>query len=285
MEKLTSSEPGFAPVPIRLLADKRISDPTTIAVYCALASFIDYGTGKCFPSLRTIGERARCSDDTARRHVEFLVQLEYVVKRSGKDTGKPNVYHLADAWGRQATEPMQQGCRTHAAGGTAPVPDKRDLLNENQKREREARPVEALPPVNSSSPEPTPISLSALFARIKQEAWSRRAPLVIGRDWSTGIAELVKGGASEAELIQAFTACVEAEPERVTFFPRDFLKWRKASRKSTERDHRAQSRDDDAQQRVRQADEERQRILAEQESEQGRALVEASLAALPWKRR
>ena len=213
------------------------------------------------------------------------MQLGYVVKQSGKDTGKPNVYHLADAWGRQVTEPTQGGYRTHAVGGAAPVPDKRDLSNKTQQREREAQPAKAPLPVNSSPPEPAPISLSALFARIKQEAWSRRAPLVIGRDWSAGIAELVKGGASEAELIQAFTACVETEPERVTFFPRDFLKWRKASRKRAELDHGAQSRDDDARERVRQADGERQRILAEQESEQGQALVEASLAALPWKRR
>ena len=74
MDKVTAAAPGFALVPTRLLTDKRITDPTTITVYCALASFADYGTGKCFPGLRTIGARARCSEDTAARHVALLAR-------------------------------------------------------------------------------------------------------------------------------------------------------------------------------------------------------------------
>ena len=46
------------------------------------------------------------------------------------------------------------------------------------------------------------------------------------------------GGVSEEEILKAFTACIETAPERVTFFPRDFLKWRKVSRTRRPREQR-----------------------------------------------
>lgn len=138
--RVTSDAPGFAPVPLRLLQDERIKDPSTVAVYVALASFIDYGTAHCFPSLRTIGERARCSADAAARHIGLLVSLGYAEKTSGKEAGKSNTYRLTDPWGRkQGAELVQEGCRMDAVGGAAPVPDKRDSLNQTQEKEREAR--------------------------------------------------------------------------------------------------------------------------------------------------
>ncbi len=103
---------------------------------------------------------------------------------------------------------------------------------------------------------------------------------MVGRDWSEGIEELARSGIPEDELIQAFTACIETAPERVSFFPRDFLKWRKVSRERLSRDREVQHR-----KREREAVEwERERILAEHRDPQSAARIEAAIASLPWKR-
>ena len=75
-----------------------------------------------------------------------------------------------------------------------------------------------------------------------------------------GIRELMSGGVSEEEILGAFTACIEMAPERVTFFPRDFLKWRKvlrAHRKSEQRE--AQMREE---RQVREGDRAREQRAA-----------------------
>ena len=160
-----------------------------------------------------------------------------------------------------------------------------ELDPENQEREeRVRRPAARLSlPGQTPAPESVP-SLSSLLKRMKQEAQTRKTPLVVGRDWSEGIAELTRSGIPEDELIQAFTACIESAPERVTFFPRDFLKWRKASCERLLRDRglQDQKREKEAVQREREA--EREKILAEHRDPQGAALIEAAIASLPWKR-
>ena len=140
-----------------------------------------------------------------------------------------------------------------------PIPD----LNPDKKPEREKahRTAEALPlPVGATAPERPP-SPFYLVEKMKAEAQARRAPLVIGRDWTAGLAELVKAGTTEAELLEAFTTCIEAAPERVSFFPRDFLKWRKASRAHEERRPRPVNIEE-IRERERRAAEERAAALA-----------------------
>ena len=276
--RVTLDAPGFAPVPLRLLQDERIKDPSTVAVYVALASFIDYGTARCFPSLRTIGERARCSSDAAARHIALLVSLGYAEKTSGKETGKPNTYHLVDPWGRrEGTVPARQGCRMDAVGGVAPVPDKQDSMNETQEQ-REARTPQPTGPASEPS-----VSLSPIIARIKAEAQAIGAPpSFIGKAWSAGILELQRSGVVDSELLEAFRACIEQAPDRVTFFPRDFLRWRKVSRERMRRQPESRSVSGNVQ---RERDAERARILEEQESEQGRELVAQAVARLPWRQR
>ena len=79
-------------------------------------------------------------------------------------------------------------------------------------------------PGQTPAPKPVP-SLSSLLKRIKQEAQARRAPLGCRAGLVGGHRRaLARSGIPEDELIQAFTACIESAPERVTFFPRDFLK-------------------------------------------------------------
>jgi len=123
-----------------------------------------------------------------------------------------------------------------------------------------------------------------LLTRIKQEAQARGAPLVVGRDFSAGIVELVKAGTSETELLEAFTACIEELPEKVSFFPRDFLKWRKASRAHDRQRIEHLQAFKDRQAREQQAQQERAQIRAEQESKEGRATIAQALEGLPWRR-
>jgi len=154
-----------------------------------------------------------------------------------------------------------------------------------EKQEREERVHR--PAAKLSLPGQTPAlesvpSLSFLLKRMKQEAQAQGAPLVVGRDWSEGIAELARNGIPEDELIQAFTACIESAPERVTFFPRDFLRWRKVSRERLSRDRQHQKRERESFEREREA--ERERILAEHRDPQSAARIEAAIASLPWKR-
>jgi hypothetical protein len=281
---ITSDAPGFTPVPLRLLQDERIKDPSTIAVYVALASFASYGTAQCFPSFRTIGKRARCSADAVARHVELLVSLGYVEKASGKEAGKPNTYHLTDAWGRkQGTELVQEWCRMDAVGGAAPVPDKRNSMNETQEREREARTPQGA--VAGAACEPSTISLSSIIAKMKTEAQAQGAPpSFVDKAWSAGILELCRSGVGEGELLEAFKACLEQAPDRVTFFPRDFLKWRKVCRDriARERQHKEKKQVTEALAKVREA--EGQEILRERGDPQVAARIEAEIARLPWKR-
>jgi hypothetical protein len=134
---------GFAPAPLDLLDDPRVTDPTTVAVYVALASFASYTSADCYPSLETIGKRAKCSDTTAWRHIQLLVELRYVKVTSGASRREPNTYHLVDPWGRRAPEPAEHftGEVVHSAGETlsvSPVNEERDPLNETQERKRAA---------------------------------------------------------------------------------------------------------------------------------------------------
>jgi len=281
---VTSDAPGFAPVPLRLLQDERIADPSTIAVYVALASFADYGSGDCFPSLATIGRRAHVKEQTVRRHISRLVELGYLVKTSGKDRGRANTYHLVDPWGRkQGQPPVIGGSVTGELGGRSPVVDKRD--SENKTQQRESAPTS--PSVFHAIRQGAALSFSCgLLAKLRQEAQERGAPpSFIQKSWWKEILELQRSGVGEGELLEAFRVCLEQAPERVTFFPRDFLKWRKASREHTarERQQQQQKRANEVIEQARQA--EREKILSEHRDPQAAARIEAAIARLPWKRR
>jgi len=109
-------------------------------------------------------------------------------------------------------------------------------------------------------------------------------PSFIGHDFSVGIGELVKGGIFADELMQAFTACIEIAPERVTFFPRDFLKWRKVSRERRAREQRQDHSKEKRQASEEELAKEREQILREREDPYWQAQIEAAIAQLPWRR-
>jgi hypothetical protein len=179
---------------------------------------------------------------------------------------------------------MEKPKRAEGSAQTGgPIPDSK----QDKKPEREERaPRPETCPLPVQAPPHHAASLSSLLTRIKQEAQVRGAPLVVGRDFSAGIVELVKAGTSETELLEAFTACIEKLPEKASFFPRDFLKWRKVSRAHDRQrlDFEHLQAFEERQEREEQAKEERAQIRAEQESEEGRELVAAAVARLPWKR-
>lgn len=181
-----------------------------------------------------------------RRILDSLISQGVIVKgnHNARAYDRTCWYALADESLLQLDSPKEDApiCRNQqmempkpanasAETGT-PIPD---LLPDGKQEEREGRPADALLLPVGARAEPVP-ALPSLLRRIRQEAQARGAPLVIGRDFSAGVSELVKGGATADEILEAFTACIEELPEKATFFPLDFLRWRKASRKREEED-------------------------------------------------
>jgi DNA-binding transcriptional ArsR family regulator len=71
--------------------------PHTLAVYMALARFADWTTGQCFPSLSKIAKAAGMSEDTARKHLTILVEVNLItiVERQREDGSQTsNLYTL-----------------------------------------------------------------------------------------------------------------------------------------------------------------------------------------------
>jgi hypothetical protein len=91
-------------------------------------------------------------------------------------------------------------------------------------------------------------------------------------------------GVSGKEILRAFTACIETAPERVTFFPRDFLKWRKVSRAYRPTQQRENQRREERQAREHDRAREREQLLREREDPYWQEQVAAAIAQLPWRR-
>ena len=242
--------------------------------------------------MATIGKLARCARETVARSLTHLEVRGYL-KRTARfrpDGGvTSNVYQLMSI--EAHPYPVTQADTPCELESQPPVSHdhtnyiQSELDPENQEREERVRRPAARLSLPGQTPAPKSVpSLSFLLTRMKQEAQARRAPLVVGRDWLEGIDELARSGIPEDELIQAFTACIETAPEKVSFFPRDFLKWRKASRERPARDRwlRHQKREREEGERERKA--EREKILAEHRDPQSAERIEAAIASLPWKR-
>jgi hypothetical protein len=87
---------GFVRVPNWLIDD---SDLTLheLAVYLVLLRFRDPSTGKCFPGMSTIADRARISRKTVERAIPKLETrgMIRVERRSSLQENKPNIYTVA----------------------------------------------------------------------------------------------------------------------------------------------------------------------------------------------
>ena len=207
-------------LPFTLIENIILEDQTLsrvdILVYLAIAKHAD-GEGTCWPSMATIGKLARCARETVARSLSHLEARGYL-KRTARfrpDGGvTSNVYQLMPI-GAQPY-PVTQADTPCELESHPPVRHdhtnyiQSELDPENQEREERVRRPAARLSLPGQTPAPKSVpSLSFLLTRMKQEAQARRAPLVVGRDWSEGIAELARSGIPEDELIQAFTACIE----------------------------------------------------------------------------
>ena len=272
-----------------ILEDQTLSQ-VDILVYLAIAKHAD-GEGTCWPSMATIGKLARCARETVARSLTHLEARGYL-KRTARfrpDGGvTSNVYQLKTIGAQpysltQAAPPCELESHPPVSHDHTNYIQS-ELDPENQEREGRVRRSAAKLSLPGQTPAPESVpSLFFLLKHIKQEAQARVAPLVVGRDWSEGIAELARSGIPECELIQAFIACIETAPERVTFFPRDFLKWRKISRTRRAREQRHyQVREE----QVRESDlaSERKQLLREREDPYWQDQVAAAIAQLPWRK-
>jgi len=269
-----------------ILEDQALG-PVDILVYLAVAKHAD-GEGTCWPSMATIAKLARCARETVARSLKHLEAQGYL-KRTARfrpDGGvTSNVYQLMPIEAKRYPPVTQDDTPCDPESHPPVIVDHTNYiqseLDPREKREAPLAPAKRPSQVKGSAGAP----LSSLLRRIRQEAQRQGAPpCFIGHDFSAGIGELVRSGVPEDELVQALTACIETAPDRVTFFPRDFLKWRKVSRERRARDQRQ----DHGREKRKASEEERakewEQILREREDPYWQAQIEAATAQLPWRR-
>jgi len=266
--------------------------PVDILVYLALAKHSD-GEGACWPSLPTIARLARVHRSSVAQAIKRLEARGYLKRpaRFRPDGGvTSNAYQLMPLEA-QKYPPIAQDDTPRRPQRLAPVAQDDSnythLERDPSKERAEKAPRPAQTPQRAPEPsyELTPDFLSPLLERIRQEAQARGAPpCFVAGEWSSGIRVLVTGGVSEEEILRAFKACIETAPERVTFFPRDFLKWRKVSRTRAQREQREDQ--DKKERRVLVCDRarEREELLREREDPYWQERIEAAVARLPWRR-
>lgn len=274
-----------------ILEDQQLG-PVDILVYLALAKHAD-GEGTCWPSMATIAKVARVCRTKAFQAIKHLEACGYL-KRTARfrpDGGvTSNAYQLMPLEARRYSPVSQDD--------TPPLPQQHPPIHQvntnythlelDPCKERALRaPRIAQTPQNAPEPshELASDSLSPLLKRIKQEAQARGAPpCFIAGEWSSGIQALMTNGVSGKEILRAFTACIETAPERVTFFPRDFLKWRKVSRAYRPTQQRENQRREERQAREHDRAREREQLLREREDPYWQEQVAAAIAQLPWRR-
>jgi hypothetical protein len=274
-----------------ILEDQALG-PVDILVYLALAKYAD-GEGTCWPSMATIAKVARVCRTKAFQAIKHLEACGYLKRtpRFRPDGGvTSNAYRLMPLEAKKYPPVSQEH--------TPPLPQRQppvhpvntnythlELDPSKESAEKASRPAKTHRTAYEPSHVLAPDSLSPLLERIRQEAQARGAPpCFIAGGWSSGIRALMTGGVSEEEILRAFTACIEAAPERVTFFPRDFLKWRKVSHAYRMRNQREGWGREERQARERDRVREREQLLLEREDPYWQEQVAAAIAQLPWRR-
>ena len=268
-----------------ILEDQALG-PVDILVYLALAKHAD-GEGTCWPSMVTIARVARVCRSKAFEAIKHLEACGYLRRtaRFRPDGGvTSNTYQLMPMETRKYP-PVAQDDTPRIPDRLPPVHQVDTNYTHLKLDPSKERAEHAPRPAPATLHELAPVSLSALLERIKQEAHARGAPpCFIGGGWCSGIGQLVKGGVGEEEILSAFRACIETAPERVTFFPRDFLKWRKVSRQRRAEEQEKDQGREDRLVREREQAREREKLLREREDPYWQAQMEAAIAQLPWRR-
>jgi len=263
--------------------------PVDILVYLAVAKYAD-GEGTCWPSMATLAKLARCARGTVAKSIARLEAHGYLRRtpRFRPDGGvTSNAYQLMPSEAKRYPPVSQDD--------TPCLPDKQPPVSQDDTNytHLELDPNKEKAPQPAQTPQATPepvceiaaVSLSVLLEQIKQEAQARGAPACfIAGGWTTGIQALVAGGVSQEEILKAFTACIETAPERVTFFAKDFLKWRKVARTRMVRQHREDQGREERQARQCDRAREREQALRDREDPYWQDQVAAAVAQLPWRR-
>jgi hypothetical protein len=263
--------------------------PADILVYLAIAKYAD-GEGACWPSMATLAKLARCARCTVAKSIAHLEVLGYLRRtpRFRPDGGvTSNAYQLMPLEAKRYPPVAQEDPPPLPQRQPPVAQEDTNYIHLELDPSKESAPRPAETP--QASPEPVreiaAVSLSVLLEQIKQEAQACGAPpCFIAGGWAIGIQALVADGVSHEEILKAFTACLETAPERVTFFPKDFLKWRKVSRTRVIRDQREDQRSKDRQARECDRAREREQALRDREDPYWQEQVEAAIAQLPWRR-
>lgn len=136
---------GFVRLPNWLIDE---SDLTLheLAVYIVLLRFRDHRTGKCFPGISSIADRARISTKSVHRAIKGLEDRHMirVERRSTVTENRPNVYTVAFAADTKPADNSARGKR---------VP-KRTRPTTSDPRDSESLPTDSqsLPPGTPSPP-------------------------------------------------------------------------------------------------------------------------------------
>lgn len=78
----------FVMIPLKIFTDGCYLTPKARAVYCALKTFENKKTGRCFPSIKTISERSGYKKDAVIEGLKELEEFQWIVrnKHKGKST-------------------------------------------------------------------------------------------------------------------------------------------------------------------------------------------------------
>lgn len=272
----------FIAVDKPVLEDESLS-AVDVMTYTALAYFADNNTRECWPSLAKLAKKARCHPSTVSASLSRLEALGYIKRQEQRrrDGGRgSNLYTLMPVSCQRFTPTVQDEGGGRPEQSTPTVQDEGNYTHSGQDSDKQ-REIGVSQAITSEEPQK---SLSPLLTKMKVEAQARGAPFIISAPWSAEVLELQRSGVSDGDLLQAFCVCIQQAPERITFFPRDFLKWRKVSRDRMvgEREQQQRKREKEALKQEREA--EREKILSELDDPQATARVEAAIAGLPWKR-
>lgn len=108
MKVVAGRGPYFAQIPFALLDDPT-SDAASIATYCALRRFTDFGSDKgCRASIDRLATVAGLKRTALKDRLKWLEQTGWIGVLSGKKAGSPNRYivHASLEGSRQTTTPQ-----------------------------------------------------------------------------------------------------------------------------------------------------------------------------------
>jgi hypothetical protein len=272
----------FIAVDKPLLEDESLS-AVDVMTYVALAYFADNSTRECWPSLAKLAKKARCHPSTVSASLSRLEASGYIKRQEQRrrDGGRgSNLYTLMPVSCQRFTPTAQDEGGGRPKQSTPTAQDESNYTHSEQDPNKQ-REKSVLQVTTFEEPKQ---SLSPLLSEMKAEALKRGAPFIISAPWSAEVLELQRSGIRDGDLLQAFCACVQRAPERVTFFPRDFLKWRKLSRDNTLHERQQQQRKREKETLEQERKIEREKIMNQLKDPQAVSMVEAAIARLPWKR-